>query len=343
MHKLIHMKRTFMFQLATMLLFMVTTPVSAQYYLNVFQKDGAVVDFEISDLDSITVTQKKVASIVLSDTVLSMQGGQAVTIVATPLDKHGKAMDATVNWRTSNKTVARVENGKVTAVAAGTCTITAYIDAIQATCAVTVTPGVASGFENGYEYVDLGLSVKWAKYNVGADKPEGYGGYYSWGETESKDTYSWETYTLTTGQDSKLTRYCNDAEYGYEGFTDNKLTLTPDDDVAHVKWGGSWRMPTREELEELLNDCTWQYTSLEGVKGWQVSGKKAGYEGRSIFLPAAGYNGGSMAGIYGRYWGSSIGNSRPDQAVWLSFYGPMMLKVSDDYRVNGQSVRPVCP
>ena len=184
-----------------------------------------------------------------------------------------------------------------------------------------------------YEAVDLGLSVKWATHNVGASSPEEYGGYYAWGETEEKDDYSCSTYKWCNGRYT-LTKYCSDSYYGT---VDNKTVLDPEDDVAHVKWGGSWRMPTRAEQDELLTKCTWTWTTQNGVAGHKVTGTN----GNSIFLPAAGYrNGASLfdGGSYGSYWSSSLNGS--SAAYFLYFFRDYF----DWYNVSryeGFSVRPV--
>ena len=198
---------------------------------------------------------------------------------------------------------------------------------------------------NGYDYVDLGLSVLWATCNVGATKPEGYGDYYAWGETEPKTNYSESTYKWCNGSSSTLTKYCNDSSYGNNGFTDTKTTLDPDDDVAHVKWGGDWRMPTIDEFTELVNYCTWTWTTLNGVNGYRVTSNKSGYTDRSIFLPAAGcrydvdlYS----VGGYGFYWSSSLYTGDPVNACYLTFYSGGV-SWSNYRRSFGRSVRPVCP
>ena len=102
---------------------------------------------------------------------------------------------------------------------------------------------------NGYGYVDLGLSVKWATCNVGADSPEDYGDYFAWGETKPKLSYTEENYT----------------------YTDSPETLSSIRDAASVNMGGSWRMPT---LKELIDKCTWTWTTLNGVEGYEVKSKK---------------------------------------------------------------------
>ena len=113
-----------------------------------------------------------------------------------------------------------------------------------------------------HEFVDLGLSVKWATCNVGADRPEDAGDLYSWGETETKRSPL--TYKFSDGQGG-LTKY--------DG-TDGKSVLDPEDDVAHVKWGGTWRMPTSDEISELIENCTWTWASVNGEIGFLITSNK---------------------------------------------------------------------
>ena len=186
--------------------------------------------------------------------------------------------------------------------------------------------------------IDLGLSVKWAECNVGATAPEECGGYYAWGETEEKDDYSWSTYKWCNGSYDTMTKYCANSSYGT---VDNKTTLDPEDDVAHVKWGGDWRMPTRAEWDELLNECTLEWTTQNGVNGYRVTGPN----GNSIFLPAAGCRYGSDVdhrGDYGGFWSSSLYSYNNDNVSMFGFFD------SDNFywyhvhvRYRGLSVRPV--
>lgn len=202
----------------------------------------------------------------------------------------------------------------------------------------------------GVEAVDLGLSVKWASFNVGATKPEEYGDYYAWGETETKSIYNWSTYKWCNGSYTTMTKYCNNSELGNEGFTDTLTVLTPEDDIAHVKWGGNWRMPTKVEQDELRDSCTWTWyssgnTEFGGIAGYKVTRKKEGYTDRFIFLPAAGFRIESYlydVGSNGRYRSSSLYPFYPLYACRLSFYSDCM-DFLDDYRYEGLSVRPVCP
>ena len=199
----------------------------------------------------------------------------------------------------------------------------------------------ATGSENGYEYVDLGLSVKWATCNVGASNPEEYGDYFAWGETEPKEVYEWSTYKWCNGSYITQTKYCTDSYYGT---VDNKTQLELSDDAARANWGGSWRMPTDAELTELHEQCTWTGTTQNGVYGYKVTSKKSGYTNKSIFLPAAGYRNGSSllsVGSLGYYWSSSLYTYHPHNACELYFHSDYMCR-RDDYRYYGFSVRPVC-
>ena len=183
-----------------------------------------------------------------------------------------------------------------------------------------------------YEAVDLGLSVKWATMNVGANSPEEYGDYFAWGETSPKDTYSWETYKWCKGSQYTMTKYY--------GTVDNKTVLDPEDDAAQANWGGTWRMPTDEEYEELVDKCTWTWTTLNGVNGYNVTGSN----GNSIFLPAAGersYDSLSTDGSRGNYWSSSLyGDQRNANYLYLISRTAHVWQV---LRIWGLSVRAVCP
>ena len=178
--------------------------------------------------------------------------------------------------------------------------------------------------------IDLGLpsGTKWASWNVGASKPEEYGGYYAWGETEEKDYYDWSTYIYCDGSSSTC-HHIGDDIAGTEY------------DVAHVKWGGSWRIPTRAQQDELRKNCTREWTQLNGVNGIKVSGPN----GNTIFLPAAGYRwSGDLfdEGKCGDYWLSSFDPYHEYYACDLYFYSSSWYWGSDG-RDYGVSVRAVCP
>ena len=190
-----------------------------------------------------------------------------------------------------------------------------------------------SNTTNDHEYVDLGLSVKWATCNVGANKPEEYGDYFAWGETEPKEHYDWSTYKWYNGDNANLTKYCYDSLYG---IVDNKTVLDLSDDAARANWGGSWRMPTKAERDELRNNCTWTWTTQSGVKGYKVTSDK---NGKSIFLPASSLN---YAGSNGSYWSSSLSTDYSSGAYGLHFNSGYVYGYESG-RCNGFSVRPVCP
>ena len=190
-----------------------------------------------------------------------------------------------------------------------------------------------------HEYVDLGLpsGLLWATCNVGASSPEDYGDYFAWGETQPKDYYDWSTYQY--GNDwNQLTKYCNTSNYGYNGFTDNLTTLLPEDDAATANWGSDWRMPTKEEWQELYNNTTHTWTTQNGVEGRLFTASN----GNSLFLPAAGYRSNSSlysAGSYGNYWSRSLYTS-PSNAWGFSFYWSNCF-MGYYGRKDGFSVRPV--
>ncbi len=178
------------------------------------------------------------------------------------------------------------------------------------------------GSLNGHEYVDLGLpsGLKWATCNVGANKPEEYGNYYAWGEIKTKDTY-------THKNSQTLYKTMKDISGNHEY------------DAATANWGGSWRMPTISELQELNDKCTWVRMSQNGKNGYKVTGPN----GSSIFLPAAGIRCGSSlydAGSYGYYWSSTPYESDSFSA-YLLYFDSSYLSSYDDGRDYGLSVRPV--
>ena len=179
------------------------------------------------------------------------------------------------------------------------------------------------------EYVDLGLSVKWATFNVGASKPEDYGDYFAWGETEPKGTYSWATYKW--GTSSNLTKY---------NTTDGKTILDPEDDAAQVHWGDKWRMPSKEEVDELTQQCSWIWTTHNNVNGYKVTGPN----GNSIFLPAAGYKGAGPtypAGEDGLYWTNTTEKQHYSYLIVLHDDAPPTQAGRQGTRCFGFTIRPV--
>ena len=227
--------------------------------------------------------------------------------------------------------------------------------------------------DNAPDCIDLGLSVKWASFNIGASKPEESGSFYSWGETSDKSVYEWSTYkyfrkavTLsgqTVPRDSiKVTKYCTDKEKGYGEFTDNITVLEPADDVANICLGGNWRMPTEKEFQELIDSCTWTWTELNGVQGCVVTSNVEGFTDRSIFIPAqfsrtpiseivttsTGGHRFEVVDYHNEYSGNYLSSSIED-----SLHRPVYLDILDGYfemkksgqwpRFNSFYIRPVMP
>ena len=189
----------------------------------------------------------------------------------------------------------------------------------------TASPSVAisapSGTINGHDYVDLGLSVKWATCNIGASSPSDYGNYYAWGETYTKSEYT----------------YKNSKTYG-KNIGD--ISGTPDYDAARANWGGTWRMPNKAEFEELKEKCTGEWVTYKGHKGYKVTSKT---NGKSIFLPAAGRRYGAslcLVGEYGYYWSSTPDESNTNIAYSLDLHS-LYYGTSWSCRDNGFTVRPV--
>lgn len=168
-----------------------------------------------------------------------------------------------------------------------------------------------------HDYVDLGLSVKWATCNVGASSPSAYGNYYSWGETTTKSDYS--------SSNRSMSDISGNRQY----------------DAARANWGGNWRLPTKAEMEELENQCTWTWTTQGGNNGYRVTSKK---NGQSIFLPASGYIYGTLlleAGEHGCYWSSTPNGNETNFAYSLYFDSSGSICVYWINRSCGRSVRPV--
>lgn len=209
---------------------------------------------------------------------------------------------------------------------------------------------------NGREYVDLGLpsGLKWATCNLGASHPEDFGGYYQWGglgDVADRSIYlAWDNSPDHTGSDENTgwTKYVHSAHSSYwsgPGSPDNKNVLDPDDDVAHVKWGGDWRMPTLKDWKELRDsdNCSWTWTTINDIYGYKVQSLKPGYTDNWIFLPAAGERYGSTLDsvlTYGFYWSSSLCSIESNSADGVMFHHSKVFS-SICNRYTGQSIRPV--
>ncbi len=190
-------------------------------------------------------------------------------------------------------------------------------------------------------WVDLGLpsGLLWAECNVGATSPEEYGYYFAWGETSSKSVYNWGTYAYGSAL-NQLTKYCYHYSYGHNGFTDNLMSLESSDDAATKYMGNGARIPNDVEWQELINNTTVNWTTLNGVYGRKFTASN----GNNIFLPAAGFRYDSVIdrdGSYGYYWSSSLYmGGFPSNAGMFYFYS-VKQELTYDSRPCGQTVRAV--
>lgn len=206
----------------------------------------------------------------------------------------------------------------------------------------------ASRFEGLPLGIDLGLSVRWATFNVGAKKPEDYGYFFAWGETEPKEGYDWAkegdykwgVYSNTASPKFGMTKYTGDVAGG-----DGLKTLQAGDDAATANWGSRWRTPTRDEINELLDKTKCEWTWDAAKKGYTVKSRRTG---NSIFLPCPGWHGVTWrgevgpfnVGTNGYYWSSTVHESQPNRAYLFDF-GSAAQGLVDSYRSTGASVRPV--
>ncbi|MCF0174419.1 MAG: hypothetical protein HUJ98_03620 [Bacteroidaceae bacterium] len=242
----------------------------------------------------------------------------------------------TIPYLGSYVMVAPREENKTAAAVSATVTVTCKDISKTITCTQSFNSAPVA------DIVDLGLSVDWASWNVGAKSETDFGQYFAWGETAEKTEYSWDTYKWGKETDSA-------PDYGMTKYNtkDGLTTLEPEDDPATVAWGSKWRTPTGDEIKELLDEtkCEWKETAKNGVNGYTVTSKVKGFEGKTIFLPKAAEwmaSGGLVnPGQYGYYWSSSR-YSRPD-CVYSLFIS------SDDWhsrtftnsRYYGRTVRAV--
>ena len=283
-----------------------------------------------------TVTTNSVTSITKNSAVC---GGNVTSDGGATVTQRGVCWSTSQNPTTNdNKTIDGSGTGSFTSNMSGlTAGTTYYVRAYavnsqgtaygtQKTFTTTTTSGggATTGTINGHDWVDLGLpsGLKWATCNVGATSPEGYGNYYAWGETSTKTSYDGSN-SVTYRQ--QISDFSGNATY----------------DAARANWGSSWRMPTKAEMEELINECTWTWTTQNGVNGYKVTGQN----GKSIFLPAAGCCYGSsryFVGEDGVYWSSTPdpGESYTNYAYGLFFYSGSPC-VDWDTRYRGYPLRPV--
>ena len=280
-----------------------------------------------------------VEEVVLSNEELYLNIGDTFQLGASVRPVY--ATNQSITWSSSDDSVASVDsNGFLVAKKVGSATITVTTEdgGHTDTCEVTVVPAEI----NGHAYVEMGVTsadgkvLKWATMNVGATSETDYGDYFAWGEVKPKDDYSWSTYFDTNDGGSTFVKYSRETI----------TTLESGDDAARQNWGGTWRMPTDDELTQLRNTknftWSWDYTN----KGYTVTSKVPGYVGNQIFLPAAGYRSTSLHndGSNGYYWSSSLNTSSLNNA-WTVYFGlsdgsSYVYGVSND-RYRGHSVRPV--
>lgn len=191
---------------------------------------------------------------------------------------------------------------------------------------------------DSFEYVDMGLSVRWGTCNVGAASPEEYGYYFAWGEVETKEYYQLNNYRWASSVSGMILKYCTNS---FLGNVDNKTQLEPEDDAAHVICEDMWRIPTEYEFNELIDNCSITWTSSNGVYGLEFVSNK---NGNSIFIPAAGYyyDVEKDASSFGYYWTSTLDINDSTKAKQFAFNEDGHI-LSSSTRFFGQTIRPVLP
>ena len=268
-----------------------------------------------------------VSSVTLDQSSLVLEEGDDAQLVATVLPEN--ATDKTIRWESSDGTVASVDGtGKVKALHEGTSQIIAKAGDASAACTVTVN---AKPVIPAFAAVDMGLSVQWANMNLGAEDAAEAGHYFAWGETAPKTDYSWATYSLSGGTPESITRY---------GDFDDTYTLVPTDDAATIEKGNGWRLPTKHEFQELIDNCdlTWS----DSPEGYHLVSK---INGNSLFLPATGHMEGTTkvkSASLARYWTSSAG-SYDEEAAYMGMYNSrgMTIALGSGQRAFGYAIRPV--
>lgn len=296
------------------------------YYEDYYQKVGGL---QIRPVRSTTFVDNvvEVTGLTLEQHEVSIEAGQSVWLYANIEEQVGAELFA--QWESDSSVIARVSNnGVLIGVSEGQCRIIASYGAYSDTCMVTVHAS-----KTVKEYVDLGLSVKWATCNIGASRPEYVGSYFAWGETETKGYFDGINYKYTDSLGISLTKYCFDYTLGLDGFVDSLMVLEPEDDAAHVLWGDDWRMPTYEELYELVKCCSWRWTISDGTYGYLVTSTVEGYEGNSIFIPICDDRGTTCL------WTSTCYDKN-------SYYASMLKNNLSNYLLGrhvGLPIRPVCP
>ena len=276
-----------------------------------------------------------VTSLELDKTSLSLLTETLGELTATATYAYEVAGE--MEWESDNPDVAWVLDGVVAAAGPGDAVITVSMGQKSASCHVHVSDPVY----NGPEIIDLGLSVKWRAMNLGARWPSGRGGLYAWGETEAKTDFSLASYKwFANGDPQQILKYNSDEG---RGVVDGLSTLEPEDDAAHVNLGDGWRIPTREEYQELIDNCDWSMVTMNGIYCFQVRSRKNGNE---IFIPANDSRQPSVFKWYGQYrdegeyWTSSGGSISCASCLYFkSTYSSA--EIYPNYRNLGKGIRPV--
>lgn len=272
----------------------------------------------------------------LSEQNIELNQGTSKTLVAT-----ANVDEVTLFWTSSNPNIATVDqNGLVTAISGGTCVINCRVmNGINVTSECQVTVNKTSD----HAWVDLGLpsGTLWATCNVGADKPEEYGSYFAWGETDQKTNYDWSNYKysyyLSSSSSYRMSKYCTSSDYGS---VDYKTELDPVDDAATANWGSEWQMPSEKQICELMNV---DYTRSTYITSNEKSGVMivSRINGSQIFLPCAGIRDATYS-YSGYYWSRSLGLGINDRyAETLSLESGFSPVWGYKQRYYGCSVRPV--
>ena len=286
--------------------------------------------------------KQPITSITLSKASLSLIIGGEETLSYSILPDN--ADDKTLIWSSSDYSIADIDQtGRITAKAKGKATIQVtalHGSGVTASCNIVVSSPCPSGAVDLGTTTSDGYNLYWAVCNLGAEKPEDCGDYYAWGETETKTDYDWSTYKFGTSSYGPFSKYNTKSSYGS---VDNKIVLDPDDDVAHVKLGDNWRMPTYEECTELKMKCT--MTGVTNYNGSGISGTLVtATNGNSIFLPGSGYywgDNGLQGSSYSYCWSSSLREGSPGYAWLMHFVYSAVLVENGFFRCQGLTVRPV--
>lgn len=289
---------------------------------------------------------KEVSNISLEKTKLTLLQGAGTRLKVTMGKRN---VNSACTWKSSDENVVKVvEDGLLTATGPGSCKVQVTAYGKTAVCSVTVTP-------QDFEYVDLGLSVLWANTNLGASSPESYGDYYAWAEIEPKESFSWGNYRYSSfAQEDGMDKYTANGLSHQLLKADNLNRLLPTDDAATVMLGDDWRIPTNDEIVELVSNCTYDTLTVNGVSGIRFTSQVSGFEGHSIFIPYSGQmNGNEPIGRGKQFslWTSIAGRGTRGSCFstmgsvngmmgGLSELPPIeVLRMAFDFRFNGYESR----